>query len=106
MAAHFFYLRFSLNLVNFASSLAARHSSPTRPVARRLVTSAIRLLADAPLWGLGEAAQPVAPSRPNPTTSAKKCTSSLKIMSCFIFSFTSITKWKRKSLNEKKTNNQ
>jgi hypothetical protein len=35
---------------------------------RRLVTSALRLLADAPLWGTGDAAQRLAAKRPNPTT--------------------------------------
>jgi hypothetical protein len=66
-----FYLRFSLNLVNFASS-----PSPVRPVARlppapSLVVSSPRpyaILADAPLSAAGEAAQPVAPLRPNYTT--------------------------------------
>jgi hypothetical protein len=70
MAAHFFYLRFSLNQIIFGSS------------SRRLVASSSRHLrpyADAPLRAPGEAAQPLAPFDPDHTTNV------MDVVDCNIF---------------------
>jgi hypothetical protein len=88
MAAHFFLSALFFRPHQFC--LVARRPSSRlfvvsrrparRPLSPSLVASLplpIRLLANAPLWSAGEAAQPVAPLRPYPTTNVSGVLSTL-----------------------------